>query len=344
MTIVSSGLRFFKASLLVTALGILLAWRLGGAEGVFVVTILAVLEISLSFENAVVNATVLRRMSKFWQRMFLTVGMLIAIVGMRLLFPLVIVVATAGLSLGTVVDLALHHPVEYADKLALAHPLIASFGSMFLLMIFLDFLIDSTKDVHWIELVERPLAKAGRLKTLSVVAALVVLSGMALWARDEVGAVLTGGLVGLGVYLAVRLLSKVFEAIGGAAAPALGRPVSGMAAFGLFCYLEVLDASFSFDGVVGAFAITGNVLWIMIGLGIGAMFIRELTVWLVRHNTLSEMVYLEHGAYYAVGALAVMLGLSLHFDIPDVFTGLVGAIIIGASLMSSLRERPKKLK
>ena len=79
---------------------------------------------------------------------------------------------------------------------------------------------------------------------------------------------------------------------------------TGKAAFALFCYLEVLDASFSFDGVIGAFAISTDILVIAAGLGIGALFIRSLTVWLVRQGTLDEYVFLEHGAHYALGALA----------------------------------------
>jgi len=344
MGIVARSLHSFKASIFVTLLGIVLAWFLGGPEQAFVVAILALLEISLSFENAVVNATVLGRMSKFWQRMFLTLGMVIAVVGMRLLFPVAIVMATARLKFGAVVDLAVHHPAVYAEKLELAHPSIASFGGMFLLMIFLDFLLDSGKQVHWIEVIERPLARVGRLRTVSVVFALVALAMVATWVQSDVREVLVGGILGLGTYLLVRFVTRLFEAFGGLSHDGKAKnsprqPVTGLAALGLFVYLEVLDASFSFDGVVGAFAITGNVFSIMIGLGIGAMVIRELTVWLVRHDTLTELVYLEHGAYYAVGALAVMLALSLRFDIPDVVTGLVGAVFIGAALVSSLREQ-----
>ena len=116
------------------------------------------------------------------------------------------------------------------------------------------------------------------------------------------------------------------------------KPV-GVAGLMLFVYLEVLDASFSFDGVVGAFAISTNVLTITLGLGIGALFVRELTVWLVRNDTVKDFIYLEHGAQYSVGALAILLAVGLAYDVPDVVTGLVGVVIIGLSLMSSLAER-----
>ncbi|MEO6886951.1 MAG: DUF475 domain-containing protein, partial [Jatrophihabitantaceae bacterium] len=110
----------------------------------------------------------------------------------------------------------------------------------------------------------------------------------------------------------------------------------GKAAFFLFLYLEVLDASFSFDGVVGAFAITSDPIIIAIGLGIGAMFIRSLTVLLVRKGTLSEFEYLEHGALWAIGALAVLLMVTMKHEVPEVVTGLIGVGFIGAAFLSSV--------
>ena len=123
----------------------------------------------------------------------------------------------------------------------------------------------------------------------------------------------------------------------GVRAPAGGAVQAvGKAAFFLFLYLEVLDASFSFDGVVGAFAITSDPIIIAIGLGIGAMFIRSLTVFLVRKGTLSEYVYLEHGAFWAIGALAVLLLITIEYDVPEVVTGLIGVGLILAAFASSV--------
>jgi hypothetical protein len=285
-------------------------------------------------------------MNAFWQMIFMTVGIVIAVVGMRLVFPVVIVAATAGLNFGTVVDLILNNPAAYAEKLEMAHPAIAAFGGIFLLMIFLDFVLDEAKRVHWINAIEEPLAVGGRIKTLSSLLALLALLAVAgTWGREHAHTVLEAGVVGLVVYLAVRGFSQLFEHIGGVS-PEHGKPaggqvvqLAGKAAFFLFLYLEVLDASFSFDGVVGAFAITSNVLTIAVGLGVGAFFVRELTVWLVRHDTLSEFVYLEHGAHYAIGVLALLLAVSLEHEVPELVTGLAGVGFIGLSLWSSLRRR-----
>jgi hypothetical protein len=276
--------------------------------------------------------------------MFLTVGLLVAVAGMRLVFPVVIVAVSAGLSFGSVVNLALNHPSEYSGHLAAAHPAIAAFGAIFLLMIFLDFLLDATRKVHWIALIERPFGRAGQLKTLSTLMALIALAIMAAGLpAGERGAVLSSGVVGMICYLLIHGASWWFEASGRlgaqAASGAVAPKVSGQAALALFVYLEVVDASFSFDGVVGAFAVTGNVLVIALGLGVGALFVRELTVWLVRNNALTQLRYLEHGAYYAVGALAGLLIASLFTDLPEVVTGLSGSLIIGASVVASLLER-----
>ena len=129
------------------------------------------LEISFSFDNAVVNATVLDKMSAFWQKIFLTIGVLIAVFGMRLVFPLLIVAVTASLSPIEAFRLAVAHPDQYQADLVAAHPAIAAFGGMFLLMIFLDFVFEE-RQIRWLPAVETMLARIGKLDQLSVVIAL----------------------------------------------------------------------------------------------------------------------------------------------------------------------------
>ncbi len=119
------------------------------------------------------------------------------------------------------------------------------------------------------------------------------------------------------------------------------RNLAGLGLF-TFLYLEVLDASFSFDGVVGAFAITDMIFVIALGLGIGACYIRSLTVFLVRKGTLAEYVYLEHGAHWAIGALAVLLFVTIRYHVPDIVTGLIGVGFIGAALVSSIVRKRRE--
>ena len=133
-----------------------------------------------------------------------------------------------------------------------------------------------------------------------------------------------------------RHLCKIGDFVGGDE-DATGRVVrSGL---GAFIYLEFLDASFSFDGVIGAFAITNNIILIALGLGIGAMFVRSMTIALVRGGHLAEFRFLEHGAFYAIIALAVIMLLSIRIETPEIVTGLVGAFIIGISLYASIRHK-----
>ncbi|WP_035805979.1 DUF475 domain-containing protein [Kitasatospora mediocidica] len=356
-------LRTFGWSLATTIAGLVAAGLIWGAEGFGVVLILAILEISLSFDNAVVNATVLKRMNPFWQKIFLTVGVLIAVFGMRLLFPLLVVGLTAHISPSTVIDLALnsshtYNGLTYAQHLEAANPAIAAFGGIFLLMIFLDFILGE-KDFHWLRWVEKPLERIGKLEALSSVIALITLAlASRFFAGEHAETVLLAGLLGLMTYLAVNGLSSVFEssledeaeeedeeAAEAAASGGRGRSVvqvAGKAAFFLFLYLEVLDASFSFDGVVGAFAISSDIFQITLGLGIGAMYIRSLTVFLVRKGTLDDYVYLEHGAHYAIGALAAILLISIEHKIPEIVTGLIGVAFIGAALASSLARNKRE--
>lgn len=346
-------MRTFGWSIAVTIAALVVAFAWGGPEIFLIVAILAVLEISLSFDNAVVNATILERMNDWWQRLFLTVGIVIAVFGMRLVFPLAIVAITAGLGPVEVIDLAINDPDSYAAELTAAHPAIAAFGGMFLLMIFLDFILEK-REHAWIAWIERPFARLGGIEAISVIIALTALIMAARGlARDESGTVLVAGLIGVILYLLVNGLSGFFEqaagfededmvGISGATATTshgtrgdLVR-LGGKAAFFLFLYLELLDASFSFDGVIGAFAISNQIFVIAAGLGIGAMYVRSITIFLVRKGTLAEYVFLEHGAHYAIGALAVLLFVSIRFEVPELVTGLIGVGFIALAFISSV--------
>jgi hypothetical protein len=350
-------LRTFAGSFVVAAIGLVLGWLYGGGTGLALTAILAILEVSLSFDNAVVNATVLVRMNPFWQKVFLTVGVAIAVFGMRLVFPLVIVAITAKLNPVEAVRLALekgdpNKAGTYGYLLHQAHPAIAAFGGMFLLMLFLEFVFEE-RELTWLSWIERPLARIGKLERISVVVALGTLAVAAYTLGEaadttqhqRTSTVLVAGVLGLCTYLLVNSLGELFdtgeveEEGGHVHVTGSGKRIvqaAGRAAFFLFLYLEVLDASFSFDGVIGAFAITSDPILIAIGLGVGAMFIRSLTVFLVRKGTLSEYEYLEHGALWAIGALAVILLITIEYEVPEVVTGLIGVAFIGAAFVSSV--------
>ncbi|MDQ6754954.1 MAG: DUF475 domain-containing protein [Actinomycetota bacterium] len=349
----------FGWSMAVSAVALVIAFLYGGPGALVLCAILGILEVSLSFDNAVINARILERMNAFWQRIFLTVGILIAVVGMRVLFPLLIVGVTANLNPAQAIDLAMQKgdiatQGTYANLLHHAHPQIAAFGGFFLLMIFLDFMFEE-RELHWLGFLERPLAKVGRLNGASLIVALISLLVVSAFAggRSEV---IVAGVFGLAAYLLVNALGDFFDvdkdgdvdeddatlAASRKAGPNGAVKAVGKAAFMLFIYLEVIDASFSFDGVIGAFAITSDPIIIALGLGlIGALFVRSLTVFLVRQGTLDEYEYLDHGAHWAIGALAVILLVTIGVQVNEVITGLIGVVFILASFLSSVRRNKR---
>jgi hypothetical protein len=338
-------LRGFAGSLGFTAAALLLAvaygWFATGAVGdtagvVWIVLVLAVLEVSLSFDNAVVNAAVLGRMDEVWRRRFLTWGMVIAVFGMRVVFPLAIVALAAGLGPVDATRLSLTDPVRYEAIVSSAHGAIAGFGGAFLLLVGLDYFLDPEKTVHWIGWIERRLAALALVRAggIALVLALLIIIARTLPGHDALVFV-EAGLGGIIAHIAVEALGTALEAREEAQRLAGALVRSGL---GGFLYLNVLDASFSFDGVIGAFALSNNMVIIALGLSIGAMFVRSITLLLVRQGTLAQYRFLEHGAFWAIVALGAIMLASARFAVPDTVTGLIGAVLIALSLWASRRK------
>jgi hypothetical protein len=323
--------KLLRIPILLTSLAIIGTWIIFGPVAALTVGILGILEISLSVDNAVLNAKVLTRMDEGWQRVFLTVGILIAVFGMRLLFPLLVVGTAAHISPWEAIELAIKDPSAYAHHLHQAHPSIAAFGGVFLAMLFFDWLFED-REYQWLRPLEDFLARIGRYQNMAViiVSAVLVLVAIALGHTQQV---LIAGLLGMVTYLLVSGLDNFLNTD--------ATSTIAEAGLGTFLYLEVLDASLSFDGVVSSFAITSNIFIIALGLGVGAMYVRGLTVYLVRKGTLSNYVYLEHGAHWAIGILAGLLFATIKYDIPDVVTGLLGVGFIVAAFISSLAYKKK---
>ncbi|HEX5797215.1 MAG TPA: DUF475 domain-containing protein [Candidatus Saccharimonadales bacterium] len=345
-----SLLRIYAFSTVVSVALIAFVGINSGLSALALVLILAALELTFSFDNAVINAKILRRMSHAWQQIFLTVGILIAVFGVRVLLPILIVASVAGLSFGGVIDLALNNPTEYGHKLEEAHPMISSFGGMFLLMIFLDFIF-TERPTKWIKPLEKAFAKAGRLMSASVIFALaILLAGASMVHGHERETVLFAGLVGILSYLVIRSLDGLLRSTG-IEKNLKGNSVTKMtfkAGLISFLYLEMIDASFSLDGVIGAFAITNKVLIIAIGLGIGALFVRTITIHMLRKGVLEQYKYLDHGAHYAIGILATLMIISLNVEVSEVVTGLSGLLFVvtalGHSYLEARSDRKKLAK
>ncbi|MDD4852815.1 MAG: DUF475 domain-containing protein [Acinetobacter towneri] len=347
-------MKHFRFSIIFTVICLALSAYWGYTHGVdagistmlkalAITAILAVMEVSLSFDNAVVNASVLRHWNHFWRTLFLTVGILVAVFGMRLVFPLLIVGVTADMGMIEVAKLALNDPAAYSAKLMAHHAEIAAFGGAFLLLVFLNFLFDDEKDTHWFHWLENKLTDLASIPAMSVFLTLIAILVMASAVPDQSRLVVViAGIWGIVVYVGVQVIGHLLEGKDeeeeeseSTSSNTKGNIVK--AGIGGFLYLEVLDASFSFDGVIGAFAITSDVVIIMLGLAIGAMFVRSMTIYLVEKGTLEAYIYLEHGAHYAIGALAlIMLASGTGLHVPELVTGFIGIVFIVWAVMSSI--------
>lgn len=334
---------YFRSSFIFTFVGLIAAFFVGqyyggttqaGLAALGIAVVLSILEVSLSFDNAIVNATVLKEMTPVWRHRFLTWGMLIAVFGMRLVFPVLIVTFAAGINPWQALVVASTQPDEYARLMLESHLQVAAFGGTFLLMVALKYFYDPEKDVHWVPFFERHLATmGGKVQAIEIAISLVVITAISNFIdRDQVATFLMGAIWGLVTYVVVDALGSWLENSGKAVGDV------GRASAGMFLYLEVLDASFSFDGVVGAFAITTNIFIIMIGLSIGAFFVRSLTIMFVEKEALAKFEYLEHGAFYAIGILASIMLLNPFLHVPEWITGTSGALIIGASVLWSIKK------
>ena len=247
---------------------------------------------------------------------------------MRIIFPLAIVAIAARIGPLAALELAIVNPAEYAHIMHEAHLGIAVFDGTFLMMVAFNSSSTSTRD---------PLGSSDRVAGLALRQhprrrdRLRAGADAALRGPERSTTFITAAIYGLLTFLLVDDLGAVLDR----QAETMSDAAKGD--LGAFLYLEVLDASFSLDGVIGAFALTQNLFVIAIGLGIGAMHVRSMTTMLVDRGTLAEYRYLEHGAFYAILILSVIMYAQAIVHVPEVLTGLGGATIIGVALWSSIR-------
>ena len=330
---------FWFSALLTLGLGAFITARLG-ISGLWLFAILVVLEVTFSFDNAIINSKVLSTMSQTWEKVFLTIGIFVAVFIVRFILPILIVMIASGHDFMNVIDLALNKPSEYGHILHEASPIIDAFGGAFLIMIGLSYFIDYNKRVHWMRHIEPLLAKAGRFENFKVCIMLAAAALLYFTVEPQhQSLVLISAVLGILLHIGLELFGSFFH---DDTAKSI-KTKTGWAAFASLLYLEVLDASFSFDGVIGAFAITSNVLLIVAGLGAGAIWVRSLTVYLLRTGVLGRYKYLENGAHWAILALGVLMFIKLfHIELPEWATGGLGLLFISLAVGSSIWEAKKR--
>ncbi len=323
-------MKHFHASIVITIIGLAIAFYLGSWYALYITALLAILEVSLSFDNAVVNAKVLETMEPKWQKRFITFGIPIAVFGMRFVFPVLIVAIAGNLGVMETFNLALNKPDEYQSTLESVETLIYAFGGAFLLMVFFDFIFDTDREEKWIKMIEgsKVLNKAGSINNIEMIFAIAI--GLSLVYLTSDAGVALAYFGGVFLHSLIASLDELLSTDG------VRSGIMG------FLYLEVLDASFSFDGVIGAFALSSNIFIIMIGLGIGAMFVRSLTLYFVEEKTLTEYRYLEHGAHYAILALSLVMFAKMFVHINEIIVGTIGITFIAIATYHSLQANKKE--
>ena len=324
-------------------LGCIYGYYLDGITGALTVftlmIILSLLEISLSIDNAIVNAKVLETMSDIWQKRFMTWGFFIAVFGMRLVFPILIVSLAGNIGMLEALQLAINDQEKYSAVLSSSHIVIAGFGGAFLFLVALDYFFDVEKDVHWIAVIEKQLSKLGERKSISIVVTLLVMYYFyTVLPETEAMKFFVSGVFGIITHEIVKLVGDLMEA--------RRELTSSVAKTGLasFMYLEILDASFSLDSCIGALVISKDIFIIMGGLAIGAMFVRSATIQLVKNGTLNEYKYLEHGAFYAILTLSIIMFLSSIIHIPELVTGILSIMFIAAAYWHSIIDKRKEIE
>lgn len=355
-----STLSYFNSFFLFFAISIIIELLYMGLLGVIQGTTLTILELSLSFDNAVVNALILVNMPALWRKRFLTWGMIIAVFGVRLIFPILIVFATTDLTFIESFSLAFNNPVEYEKVIMASHHIVMAFGGMFLLMIFLSFLFNENKDVYWIAFIEKYASRWASVGDLKILIAILTIALIGIYAPTQIliedtlkdidkSEIILPMIYGILLYLCIEFLRGILEDDGqkheAKDAQSEREKIehvanSKLAKGGLasFIYLELIDMSFSFDGVLGAFAVSQNIVIIMLGLGAGAFAVRNLTILMVDRGMVAEYKYLEHGAMWSVGLLALSMIVQIFIHLPHGLIIAFAIIPIAVAFIQSVRE------
>jgi hypothetical protein len=328
---------YWFAGLATLVIWALVGWQLG-LTALFTVLVLTLLETTFSADNAVINSRVLVTMSPIWQKLFMTVGIFTAVFVVRFVLPIFIVMLTGGLGFSEVLNLMTNDSKAYSAHLHEAEPLINAFGGTFLVLIALSYFIDGGKKVHWFRSIEQRLAKLGQFENLTILIMLVAVM-VIFFTVDPAHhtAVLMAAIIAIILHAGLGLLGTAMERHQKKTSGVKHK--TGLVALSAFIYLEILDASFSLDGVIGAFAMTSDVVLIMAGLGAGALWVRAMTIHLVQNNTLARFRFLEHGAHWAIGFLGGVMLVKLYgVELSEWIVGSMGLILISLAIWWSTRK------
>lgn len=290
---------------------------------------LSLFEIITSIDNAIINAEVLSTMSKKARRWFLLWGILFAVFIVRGLLPLIIIWA-ANPSLGPVGALTatFSGDKQVAHAIEQSSPILLIGGGTFLVFLFFNWLFLEAKNFG---LRGERFFQAQGAWFFAVVSILLT---VIVWFALQINSMMAfGAVVGSTAFFIIhgfRQFAEVQE-------KKLLNKAGNMSDISKIMYLEVLDSTFSIDGVVGAFAFTFSVPLILLGNGLGAIVLRQLTVGNI--DRIKKYKYLKNGAMYSILFLgAIMIIDSFGYHIPPWFSPVITFGTVGYFFLKSRRE------
>ena len=329
MTSMKELRKHYGMSVAFAVLMVALGYYLDGWTGASKTAILAMIEISMSVDNAVVQAGILRTWDDVWRRWFIVFGMPIAIIVPRFVLPFEIVATATDQSFMDTWRMASTNPAEYAAAVASVHHEISAFIASLLFIVAARYFVNAEKDVHWFGTVEHYLARLGVHMTHWVTFGLVVMLIMVLWAshlpEEQQMSVVIAAAAGVATYGALDILKNWMGGGEDVASHIVKQGVVGV------LYLEALDASFSLDGVGAALAISDNIYVVGAGLAAGCAFVRSTTLHLLESGAMTKLRYLEHSAFAAIGVLSVLVAIGIVHEVSEWLTGTLttGLIVLG---------------
>ena len=293
-------------------------------EALIVIFGLILFEVVNSVDNAIINAHVLKTMSHKWRKRFLVFGIITSVFLVRVILPLLIVwIVIPHISFADLIQVFTGSSTLAAEAIEQQKSIILVFGGMFLLLLYFHWLFMERKHPFFIP---EKLLKEHHDVWFFAFAALILVALLYFARNNPVMMIATA--LGSAAFFIIYGFKETAER---AETKLMKSPRSDVSKF---LYLEVLDATFSFDGVVGAFAFTTNLLYIVIGLGIGAIVLRQLTI--LGINRIAKYKWLKNGAMTAIGFLGFFMILeSFGIELPIYLPTLVTSAIVGYAFYKS---------
>jgi uncharacterized protein len=305
-------------------------------EPILIVVGLIVFEVVNSVDNAIVNACVLKTMGVLWRKRFLLIGIFTSVFLVRFILPLIIVWVSVPNISGSELFLAFIGQSETAyNAIEMSKPIILMFGGVFLLYLYFHWLFLEQKEPLFIE---RYLKQKHGVWFFAFAAIILVII---MYLSQASPLMMLAAAIGSATFFILYGLKQTAEE----SERNIVRGSSGMSDMSKFVYLEVLDMTFSFDGVIGAFAFTLNLILILIGIGVGAIVVRQLTIKGI--DTIAKYRYLKNGALTSIGFLGLFMVLeAFNIELPTILPIIITFLLVGIAFYVSrrhLNKTPQKL-